>query len=58
MHEQVGLNPQFFLAQAHNLKLQLLDAFLFDQVSEPVCMELPKPAAAHLPTARQYQGNF
>jgi hypothetical protein len=48
----------FFLAQAHNLKLQLLDAFLLEPVSEPVCMELSKPAAAHLTPPHQHQGNF
>jgi hypothetical protein len=48
----------FFLAQAHNLKLQLLNAFFLEFVIESVCMELPKPAAAHLPPTRQHQGNF
>jgi len=36
----------------------LLDAFFLELVSEPVCMELPKPAAARLPPALKHQGNF
>jgi hypothetical protein len=48
----------FFLAQAHNSKLQLLDAFFLELLSESVFMDIQKPAAAHLPPAHQHQGNF
>ena len=46
------------LAQAHNLKLQLLHAYFLELVIEPVCLELSKPAAAHLLPPHKYQGNF
>jgi hypothetical protein len=50
------LNRQFFLAQANSLTLQLQDAFFLGPLIDLVCMELSKPAAARLPTARQHQG--